>query len=335
MEELADQLAAEASLYFSSIMIRLPIERSDSVSIASEEPPSEHTSLLPKPLDEENCNDQCENREDDGVPQSRLILTEFWILLKGSMPVILAYTLQNSLQTVSVLVVGRTSPENLATSAFSFMFAMITAWMIALGGTTAVDTLASSSFTGSSNAHDLGILLQRGFFVLGLLYFPVAILWACSEPVFLFLGQDPALSRDSARFLTCLVPGGLGYIFFELMKKYLQAQGMSCNHNFLFALLTISRNHATRDVCALAHVANQRSSELFLLLYPPDRTARGSSGNQYLILAFLLFACPVCTVYCRLRVLGRMVPRGFSEPGYFCPIGDSWNCARWERMVGL
>lgn len=218
-------------------MDRLPLERSDSTSITSEEPPTEYTSLLPKPLDEESCNDRSVYREDESVPQSRLILAEFWILLKGSIPVILAYTLQNSLQTVSVLVVGRISPEDLATSAFSFMFAMITAWMIALGGTTAVDTLASSSFTGSSNAHDLGILLQRGFFVLGLFYIPVAILWACSEPVFLFLGQDPALSRESARFLTCLIPGGLGYIFFELMKKYLQAQGMVPNAQVLVCLV--------------------------------------------------------------------------------------------------
>ncbi|KAE8376111.1 mate-domain-containing protein [Aspergillus bertholletiae] len=106
------------------------------------------------------------------------------------------------------------------------MFAMITGWMIALGGTTALDTLASSTFTGSADKHDLGILLQRAFFVLSLFYIPVAILWACSEPVFLLLGQDPRLSRDSARFLTCLIPGGLGYIYFEVMKKYLQAQGI-------------------------------------------------------------------------------------------------------------
>lgn len=230
-------------------MDRLPLERSNSASIASEEPPTEYTSLLPKPLDEENCNDRSGYREDDSVPRSRLILAEFWILLKGSIPVILAYTLQNSLQTVSVLVVGRTSPENLATSAFSFMFAMITAWIIALGGTTAVDTLASSSFTGSSNAHDLGILLQRGFFVLGLFYIPVAILWACSEPVFLFLGQHPALSRDSARFLTYLIPGGLGYIFFELMKKYLQAQGMALSAQFPVCLAD-----RKQESCGLEHM---------------------------------------------------------------------------------
>ncbi|RJE19999.1 MATE efflux family protein [Aspergillus sclerotialis] len=180
-----------------------------------DENPSEYTSLLPRPTDIDDPPDfpsqepQCDGKQGN----RRAVLSEFWWLLRGSVPVILAYTLQNSLQTISVLIVGRISPEHLATSAFSLMFAMITAWMIALGGTTAVDTLASSSYTGSANKHDLGILLQRGFFVLGFFYLPVAVLWR-------------APSRESARFLTCLIPGGLGYIYFELMKKYLQAQSI-------------------------------------------------------------------------------------------------------------
>uniref|UniRef100_A0A093VUE4 Putative transporter C11D3.06 n=1 Tax=Talaromyces marneffei PM1 TaxID=1077442 RepID=A0A093VUE4_TALMA len=191
---------------------------------------NESTLLIPKPPILERSYNQCAEEhhdwEEERFSDKRLVLAEFVLLLKGSTPVVVAYTLQNSLQTISVLIVGRSSPENLATAAFSYMFAMCTAWLIALGGTTALDTLASSSFTGSTNKHDLGILLQRGFFVLGLFYVPVAVLWALSEPLFLFLGQDPNLSRDSARFLTCLIPGGLGYIYFESMKKYLQAQGI-------------------------------------------------------------------------------------------------------------
>ena len=159
-------------------------------------------------------------------PSWRLVGREFLVLLRSSIPVILAYTLQNSLQTISVVVVGRRSPDDLAVAAFAYMFAMATAWLIALGGSTALDTLASASFTGSNNPHDLGALLQRGFIVLGILYVPVAALWFFSEPVFLALGQDPQISRDSARFLKVLIPGGLGYIYFEAMKKYLQAQGM-------------------------------------------------------------------------------------------------------------
>lgn len=163
--------------------------------------------------------------EDQTSPR-KLVLHEFWVLLKGSVPVILAYTLQNSLQTVSILIVGRLSPQDLSTAAFSYMFAMCSGWLIGMGGSTALDTLAAAAFTGSKTKTDLGILLQRSFLVLGLFYIPVAILWAASEHLFLLLGQSEQLSRDSAKFLTCLIPGGLGYIYFECMKKYLQAQGI-------------------------------------------------------------------------------------------------------------
>ncbi|KAJ9639079.1 ethionine resistance protein [Knufia peltigerae] len=194
------------------------------------EAPNEQTRLLPKKHDgDDNSTSQGEGElldilPEDETPTRTLILHEFWVLFRGSIPVILAYTLQNSLQTISILIVGRASPQDLSTAAFSYMFAMCSGWLIGMGGSTALDTLASSTFTGSKNKHDLGILLQRGFVVLTLFYLPIAITWACSEPIFRALGQSPQLSHDSAKFLTCLIPGGLGYIYFETMKKYLQAQ---------------------------------------------------------------------------------------------------------------
>jgi multidrug resistance protein, MATE family len=179
----------------------------------SETPPNETTSLLPKsPESIKSINIQ-------------EWLSEIFLLTTASLPVILAYTLQNSLQTISVLIVGRLSPEALATAAFSYMFAMSTAWLIALGGTTALDTLASSSYTGSTNKHDLGILLQRGILVLSTFYTLVAVLWWFSEPLFRALHQEEFICVQSAAFLRFLIPGGLGYVWFEATKKYLQAQG--------------------------------------------------------------------------------------------------------------
>ena len=193
-------------------------------------PPNETTSLIPHPINTEPVDlPEGEIYELEEASPAKLWLVESAVLLRGSIPVIIAYTLQNSLQTLSVLVVGRLSPEALATAAFSYMFAMSSAWLIALGGSTALDTLASSSFTGSKNPHDLGILLQRGFLVLTAFYVPVAILWACSAPVFRLLGQEEYICVESAKFLTALIPGGLGYIYFECMKKYLQAQGRFCS----------------------------------------------------------------------------------------------------------
>jgi MATE family multidrug resistance protein len=202
-------------------------------------PPNERSSLLPKPNDPNSVSSSTSEGEtyevDDDSSPAKQWLSEFVLLLKGSVPVILAYTLQNSLQTFSVLIVGRLSPEALATAAFSYMFAMSTAWLVALGGSTALDTLASSTYTGSKNPHDLGILLQRASIVLTALYIPVAILWACSAPVFRLLGQEEYICVESSKFLTALIPGGLGYVYFEVMKKYLQAQGLSplLSHTFI------------------------------------------------------------------------------------------------------
>jgi len=205
----------------------LPKFLRSSKSSPTSTPPNETSSLLPKPAGPQSASSTSEGEtyEIEDGSRTKQWLSEFLLLLRGSIPVIIAYTLQNSLQTFSVLIVGRLSPEALATAAFSYMFAMSTAWLIALGGSTALDTLASSSFTGSKDPYDLGVLLQRGFIVLTAFYIPVAILWACSAPVFRLLGQEEYICVDSAKFLTALIPGGLGYVYFECMKKYLQAQG--------------------------------------------------------------------------------------------------------------
>lgn len=42
----------------------------------------------------------------------------------------------------------------------------------------------------------------------------------------MLLGQTPQLSKAAAEFLQCLIPGGLGFIYFEALKKYMQVQGI-------------------------------------------------------------------------------------------------------------
>ncbi len=187
----------------------------------AQDSPDERTGLLSKPTEDAPAEDH-----QDGRSRLQGIATETWILFKGSVPVILAYALQNSLQTFSVLIVGRLSPEALSVAAFCYMWAMSTAWLIGLGGTTAIDTLASASFTGSKNKTDLGIILQRAFVILTAFYLPVIVLWMFSGPIFRALGQDEYIVRDGSKFMMLLIPGGFGYIYFECMKKYLQAQNI-------------------------------------------------------------------------------------------------------------
>ncbi|KAJ7027903.1 MOP flippase [Mycena alexandri] len=149
----------------------------------------------------------------------------FWSLLLDSTPVILSYILQNSIQTVSILIAGRLGPDELSVSAFSLMLAFVTGWCVALGGTTALDTLGSSAFTGG-HPKDLSIHFQRCIVILWILLIPVGIFWWFIEPVLLGLGQSASLSRDVQTFLRVLIIGAPAYIGFESLKKYLQCQGI-------------------------------------------------------------------------------------------------------------
>jgi multidrug resistance protein, MATE family len=88
------------------------------------------------------------------------------------------------------------------------------------------DTLCSQAWTGSNNPHDIGVLLQRAYILLGLMFIPIAFLWWNVEQVLLYLGQEPELCRMAALFLRYLLIGAPGYILFEATKKFLQAQGI-------------------------------------------------------------------------------------------------------------
>ncbi|THU97692.1 MATE efflux family protein [Dendrothele bispora CBS 962.96] len=147
-------------------------------------------------------------------------------LLIDSIPVILSYILQNSIQTISVVIVGRLGPEELSVAAFSLMLAFVTGWVVALGGTTALDTLGSQAFTGSPRPTDLSVHFQRCLVLLWMLLIPVCVLWAFIEPVLLALGQSTDLSHGVQNFLRVLIFGAPGYIGFESLKKYLQCQGI-------------------------------------------------------------------------------------------------------------
>ncbi|KAL9102150.1 MAG: hypothetical protein Q9163_002681 [Psora crenata] len=95
---------------------------------AEDDPTDERSRLLPKHgnVSEPGTlqNGEVYTPVDEGKSKSSLVWVEFKVLSKGSIPVIMAYALQSSLQTVSVIIVGRLSPESLAVAAFSYMFAM-------------------------------------------------------------------------------------------------------------------------------------------------------------------------------------------------------------------
>ncbi|KAH9009905.1 MOP flippase [Lactarius pseudohatsudake] len=163
---------------------------------------------------------------------------EIAALFIDSIPVIFSYILQNSIQTVSVVIVGRLGPTELSVAAFSLMLAFVTGWCVALGGSTALDTLGSQAFTGGKHSTDLSVHFQRCITLLWLLFIPVGIVWANMAPVLMALGQEEQLSRDTQQYLRVLLLAAPGYIGFECLKKYLQCQGIMDASTYVLIIIS-------------------------------------------------------------------------------------------------
>jgi hypothetical protein len=147
----------------------------------------------------------------------------------------------------------------------------LSGFIVALGGTTALDTFGSQAFTGGRPS-DLGVHFQRCLVHLWVLFIPVYALWWWIEPVLLLLGQEPQLSKDVQTFLRILGIGAAPYIGFETVKKYLQCQG-----SFVLQLQShrpancVRRYHECNDARLMPRRSHQRP---FALLLRPSHVTR-------------------------------------------------------------
>lgn len=148
-----------------------------------------------------------------------------WLLI-NSLPIVGTYLLQNSFQLACIFTLGHLGSVELGASALASMFVNVSAWSIAYGTTTALDTLCSQAWTGARDKTILGIHLQRAYLILAVMFMPIAMIWWSAESILLSLNQDPELAKFTGLFLRYLLPGAPAYIAFEATKRYLQAQGI-------------------------------------------------------------------------------------------------------------
>ena len=141
-------------------------------------------------------------------------------------PILIAYILSYILNTSSVFSLGHIGTKELAASALTIMFCNVTGFSVGLGMASALDTLCSQAFTGSTDKHALGKHLQRGIVIMLILFFPITAIWLATEPLLLLVGQDAEISRLSGIYVRWMLPGLFPYLVNDCMKRYLQAQGI-------------------------------------------------------------------------------------------------------------
>jgi MATE family multidrug resistance protein len=186
----------------------------------------ENTRLLPNSTENGVAENFEENHAID-VPLSldSLLRESKRISIKG-WPLVVSFFINNSINLSPIFSLGHLGTDYLAAIALTSMFCNITGFAVGIGMASALDTLCSQSFTGSSDRYALGKHLQRGLVIQAVLSIAIIILWFNTEQLLLLLGQDQRIAMLSGEMARWLAIGIFPNLVSSCIQRYLQGQGI-------------------------------------------------------------------------------------------------------------
>lgn len=150
--------------------------------------------------------------------------SESKVIASYSFPLIFTFLLEQMFPMLCSLTVGHLGSNELAAVSLASMTSNITL-AIFEGISTSLDTLCPQAY-GSGRFLSVGIHLQRCIAFSLAVFVPFAIFWMYSEPILALVIPEKELVALTAKFLQILILGAPPYIFFENLKRFLQAQGI-------------------------------------------------------------------------------------------------------------
>lgn len=149
---------------------------------------------------------------------------EFRMLFRYLAPLIVTFILEHFFAIVCLLVVGHLGKNELAAVSLGSMTSTIT-FAIFEGIATALDTLCPQAY-GAGNFELVSIYVQRGVVFSWAVFVPCGLLWWYSGFFLKYVIESERVLHLTVTFLRIEIIGAPAYIFFENMKRFLQAQGI-------------------------------------------------------------------------------------------------------------
>ncbi|GMI79478.1 ABERRANT LATERAL ROOT FORMATION 5 [Hibiscus trionum] len=142
-----------------------------------------------------------------------------------SLPMIISNISYDFITLVSVMFAGHLGELELAGATLAGSWASVTGFSFMIGLSGALETLCGQGF-GAKTYRMLGLHLQASCIVSCFFSIFISILWLYSEPIFIWLHQDPQISKIAAIYLRHLIPGLYAYGFLQNILRFLQAQSI-------------------------------------------------------------------------------------------------------------
>ncbi|KAK8503618.1 hypothetical protein V6N12_024790 [Hibiscus sabdariffa] len=142
-----------------------------------------------------------------------------------SLPMIICNVSYYSITLVSVMFAGHLGELELAGATLANSWAGVTGFAFMIGLSGALETLCGQDF-GAKLYRKLGLHLQASCIISCFFSIIISILWIYAEPIFIWLHQDPRISKTAAIYLRNLIPGLFAHGFLQNILRFLQAQSI-------------------------------------------------------------------------------------------------------------
>ena len=155
-------------------------------------------------------------------------IQELWANLKLFGPIALGHVLSILLSITSLVFCGHYPKDTalvLEGAGLGFSILNLTGFLVMFGLGSGLDTLAAQAY-GARSYKKVGVYLQRGILIHALGLLVVLGLWINLESILNLLHQPPCVVRYTVLFIHGFTFSLPAILFFSLLQKYLQAQGI-------------------------------------------------------------------------------------------------------------
>ncbi|XP_010930090.1 protein DETOXIFICATION 40-like [Elaeis guineensis] len=166
---------------------------------------------------------------DTSIPWARRLrlatIIEMKLLLHLAVPSVTVYMLNYVMSMSTTIISGHLGNLELAAASLGNAGIQVFAYGLMLGMGSAVETLCGQAY-GAHKYEMLGIYLQRSTILLMATAVPLAVIYAFSRPILLFLGQSSEIAKAASVFVYGLIPQLFAYAVNFPIQKFLQAQSI-------------------------------------------------------------------------------------------------------------
>ncbi|CAL5072468.1 unnamed protein product [Urochloa decumbens] len=150
---------------------------------------------------------------------------ELPLLLRVALPAVFVYMINYAMSMSTQIVCGHLGNLELAAASLGNTGIQTFAYGLMLGMGSAVETLCGQAY-GAHKHSMLGVYLQRSTVLLMATGVPLAVIYAFSERVLVFLGEPERIAKAAAVFVYGLIPQIFAYAANFPIQKFLQAQSI-------------------------------------------------------------------------------------------------------------